>query len=121
MQRKAINTKKTAGRSKIKFDRKLINGYIDKQLSVRAIADLEGCAASTIESHFRAKLKKRKNEEIIKRVGKRQQLREAQWDSAIEDKNTAMMIWLGKNELGQAEKIETTERQQKKGINVTHG
>jgi len=121
MQKAVKNTKKTPGRSKIKFDRKLIHGYIDKHLSVRAIADLEGCAASTIETHFRAKLKNRKNKEIIERVRRRHELREAQWDAAIDDKNTVMMVWLGKNELGQADKIETTERQQKKGINVTYG
>ena len=109
--RKAVkNTKKPIGRPKKNLDRTLINGLIDKQLSIRAIADIAGVALCTIQNRFRSKLQKRKSKEIVARVGLRQKLRKAQWDAAIEDKNTAMMIWLGKNELGQAEKIETTEK-----------
>lgn len=121
MERKAKNTKKPTGRRKIELDRKLINGLIDKQLSIKAIAEIIGVDPQTISNRFSAKLKKRKSKEIIERVELRQKLREAQWDSAIKGKNAIMQIWLGKNELGQADKIETTERQQKKGIKVTHG
>ena len=59
--------------------------------------------------------------QLKKRVEQRQQLREAQWQSAIDDKNPIMLIWLGKNELGQTDKIETTEKQIKTHVKVTHG
>ncbi len=121
MQKAVKNTKKPVGRRKIELDRKLINGYIDKQLSIRAIADIVGVDKQTISNRFSTKLKKRKNAEIEKRVDLRQQLREAQWESAIKGKNTAMMIWLGKNELGQSEKIETTEKQVTKKMIITRG
>jgi len=41
-----------------------------------------------------------------KREGGKTSLRRAQWLSAIESKNTAMQIFLGKNMLGQADKQE---------------
>ena len=121
MKKAVKNIKKPLGRPKKKLDRKQINKYIDQQLSIRAIAEIVGVAPQTIINSFKTKLQKRKNADIITRVGLRQQLREAQWNSAIKGKNTAMMIWLGKNELGQADKIETTEMQERKGMKVTHG
>ncbi len=121
MQKKAKNTKKKPGRSKIELDRPLINGFIDDQLSIRAIADIVGVDPMTIKRRFATKLKKRKAEQIVERVDLRQKLRKAQWDSAIDDKNPVMMIWLGKNELGQADKIETTEKQVKKTMKITFG
>ena len=110
MQKKAKNiVKKPRGRPKKILDRKKINGLIDDQLSIRAIAEIVGEASSTISDSFRTKLRKRKEAAIIERVEKRRELKDAQWDAAIEDKNPVMLIWMGKNELGQTDKIETTE------------
>ena len=110
MQKKAENiVKKPVGRPKKKLDRKKINEYIDQQLSIRAIADITGIPNQTISDRFRAKLRKRKTDAIKARVEKRIKLKTAQWNLAIKDKNPIMMIWLGKNELGQTDKIETTE------------
>lgn len=120
MQKKEKNTKKCIGRPKKKLDIKEINKLIDNQLSERAIADIAGCALSTIQSRFRSKLQKRKNEAIKARVALRQELRKAQWEAAIKDKNPVMLIWMGKNELGQADKIETTENRPKTKIRRTH-
>lgn len=41
-----------------------------------------------------------------KRGGGKVSLRRAQWQAATEDKNTALLIFLGKQFLGQADKIE---------------
>lgn len=110
MQKKAKNiVKKPLGRPKKKLDRKKINEYIDKQLSIRAIAEIVGVAPQTIINSFKTKLQKRKTDAIEKRVKKREELKAAQWEAAIEDKNPVMLIWMGKNELGQTDKIETTE------------
>ena len=109
MQKIAKNIKKPLGRPKKKLDRKYINELIDKQLSIRAIAEITNIPKTTIERSFGTKLKKRKTDAIKERVDKRQQLKTAQWDAAIKDKNPIMLIWLGKNELDQTDKIETTE------------
>ena len=44
-----------------------------------------------------------------KRETGKSSLRRAQWKSAIEGNNTAMQIFLGKNMLGQADKLETDQ------------
>jgi len=110
MQKKAKNiVKKPLGRPKKKLDRKLVNELIDDQLSIRAIAEITNIPKTTIQRSFGTKLRKRKSDAIKARVKKRIKLKDAQWDLAIKDKNPIMMIWLGKNELGQTDKIETTE------------
>ena len=114
------SSKKVIGRPKKKLDRKLINELIDQQLSIRAIAEITNLARATIASRFRPKLQKRKYKAIIERVKKRQELRRAQWDLAIKDKNPLMQIWLGKNELGQTNKIETTANKVKTITKITH-
>ena len=43
----------------------------------------------------------------IKRAERRNAIRMAQTRLALEDKNTSMLIWLGKNELEQTDKFET--------------
>ena len=119
MEKREKNTKKPLGRPKKILDRELINELIDDQLSVRAISEITGIPNSTLQGSFRSKLKKRKSEAIKKRVKKRKQLRKAQWKAAIKDKNPIMLIWLGKNELGQTDKIETTEKPHKSKMKVT--
>ncbi len=110
MQKKAKNiVKKPVGRPKINLDRKKINELIDKHLSERAIADRAGISQTTLQRRFKSKLQKRKDDAIEARVEKREKLKAAQWEAAIEDKNPVMLIWMGKNELGQTDKIETTE------------
>lgn len=40
----------------------------------------------------------------------KQTLRQVQWNSAVEDKNITMMIWLGKQYLGQSDKTDLLGR-----------
>ena len=117
--KKENRAKNPGGRPKKILDRKKINELIVKQLSVRAIADITGIPRSTIQDSFRTKLKKRKEEAIIYRVEKRKLLRKAQWDAAITDKNPTMLIWLGKNELNQTDKLETTKKKEHIEIDFT--
>ena len=119
MEKKEKNTKKPLGRPKKILDRELINELIDDQLSVRAISEITGIPNTTIQRSFGSKLKKRKSEAIKARVKKRQQLRKAQWEAAIKDKNPTMLIWLGKNELNQTDKLETTEKKEHIEIDFT--
>ena len=37
-------------------------------------------------------------------------LRRAQWSKGVNEKNTAMLIWLGKQYLGQTDKVEKTDK-----------
>jgi len=53
-----------------------------------------GMAEKTVQNHYRAELDRG-------RGNLRTALRKAQFESAIVDKNSTMLIWLGKNYLGQ--------------------
>lgn len=66
------------------------------------IADFFGCAESTIRGRFCEILKKGRAE-------RRNTLRQWQWDAAAGG-NVTMLIWLGKQDLGQADKVQTTSR-----------
>ena len=120
MQKKAKNTKKAVGRGKIKIDRKSVNEMIRDQLSIRALAEIMNVDEKTIRNRFSAYLTKRKSKAIREKVANRIKLRQAQWDLAIKSKNPIMQIWLGKNELGQTDKIETTENRPKTQTIRTH-
>lgn len=98
------------GRPRKKIPKKLIEEYIKIGLPVRKIAGLINVDEKTIRNNFSAELQKRKHKKIIELYEKKEKLKQAQWESAIMDKNTTMMIWLGRNYLGQKEKIENKEQ-----------
>ena len=120
MQKKEKNTKKRIGCGLVEIDRKLVNEMIREQLSIRAIADIIGVDEKTIRNRFSAYLTKRKSKAIRERVANRIKLRQAQWTLAIDKQNAIMQVWLGKNELGQTDKIETTENRPKTKTRRTH-
>jgi len=64
--------------------------------TVKEIAEFYECTDRTIRNRFSEKLAKG-------RAKRKQDLREAQWKSAITSGNITMQIWLGKQELGQSE------------------
>ncbi|HTV49205.1 MAG TPA: hypothetical protein VMG59_12255 [Phycisphaerae bacterium] len=70
------------------------------------IADLLGCSEGTIRSKRFYEILAKNRAEI------RKNLRKAQIDAALAG-NTAMMIWLGKQMLGQTDKSETEIRDQR--------
>jgi len=53
-----------------------------------------GMAEKSVQNHYRLELDKG-------RANLRTALRKAQFESAVNDKNSTMLIWLGKNYLGQ--------------------
>lgn len=100
------------GRKKLNLDRPKVREYIGIGLSIREIGRLMDCDHKTISNNFSPILKKRNEKESLERHEKRKKLREAQWDAAINDKNPLMLIWLGKNELGQQDKLDTEDRKE---------
>ncbi len=81
------------GRPQLKIDAKQILNYASLGASNRDIADLLGCDEGTIRKRFSAELTKG-------RANRKNELRQMQWDAA-KSGNVTMLIWLGKNDLGQ--------------------
>lgn len=86
-------------RQKLDFDEKTIAKLALDGASNRDIAALLGCDESTIRDRFPALLHK-------KRAERRMEIRKAQFKS-MKDGNSTMLVWLGKQELNQTDKIET--------------
>lgn len=87
-------------RPKLKIDPKLVQDLAALGCKTNEIAVTLGCSTDTLEKRFSAELAKgRENLRIS--------LRRWQLESAKKG-NVAMLIWLGKQMLGQTEKIEQT-------------
>ena len=87
------------GRKKAKISRQAVEALAVIGMSNVEIADLLGVHEKTIRNRFSDVL-------LQKRAELRKSLRVAQIQAALHG-NTAMMIWLGKQMLGQADKQET--------------
>lgn len=81
------------------IDRGLVEKMAADQASAQEIADFFGVSLSTIYKNYKDVL-------CRKSVEKRLKLRQAQLDVAL-DGNPTMLIWLGKQYLGQSEKVES--------------
>lgn len=81
------------GRPKLALDARAVEEMAGKGASNREIADILGCDDKTIANRFSAILRK-------KRAERRITIREAQFKAAREG-NSALLIWLGKQELDQ--------------------
>lgn len=86
-------------RPKLEINEREVENYAKLGASNVEIAGMVGCDEGTIRGRFSEILIKARSTRKIK-------LREMQWKLA-EKGNLGMLIWLGKNELGQADKIET--------------
>lgn len=86
------------GRKLIDIDPKVVEGMAFAGAPTTDIADFLGVGEATIRRRFGDILTK-------SHARRRTRLRELQWRAA-ESGNTAMLIWLGKQYLGQAEKTE---------------
>lgn len=100
---------KKRGRKRKYINKKKVENLINIGLSTVDIAKIIGVNESTIRRNFAEFLEKRKNKEIEELQVKKNRLRDAQWELAIEKMNPVMQVWLGKNYLGQSDKIETKE------------
>jgi DNA-binding CsgD family transcriptional regulator len=83
------------------IDRELVWRLACMQCTLREIADVIGVNAETIRKHFGDLIEKGKS------VGKKS-LRRAQFEKALNG-DTRMLVWLGKQYLGQKDSIEDTE------------
>ena len=88
-----INGKKKVGRPKLNIDGKKISKWISYGATVKEIADVENCSEDHIHKVFRDKITKGKAERNMR-------LRKAQIELALSG-NCSMLIWLGKQYLGQ--------------------
>ena len=98
--KKPTKRKKTVGRpKKYDIDTEQLFKLAKYNLTNIEIADIYGCDEALLRKNYseyltkgRAELKKR--------------LRQTQYEVAVEGKNVTMLIWLGKQILGQTEKAE---------------
>lgn len=93
--------KKKVGRPKKELDIDMIEKLASIFCTNEEIATIVGCHSDTLADNFSEYLKKGRDK------GK-MSLRRMQWEKA-QSGNTTMLIWLGKQMLGQRDKIETSE------------
>jgi hypothetical protein len=86
------------GKPPLDIDAKVVEGMAGVGATNIEIADFNGCTVDTITNRFSELLSKA-------RAARKIRLRRLQW-TAAEGGNIAMQIWLGKQELGQRERLE---------------
>ena len=96
--------KKKVGRPKKELDTKLIERLSSIFCTNEEIDSVVECHADTLADNFSEYLKKGRSR------GK-MSLRRMQWEKA-QTGNTTMLIWLGKQMLGQKDRLETSEEAQ---------
>ena len=98
--KKPTKRKKTVGRpKKYDIDTDTLFKLAKYNLTNIEIADIYGCDESLLVKNYSEFLTKGRGE-LKKR------LRQTQYEVAVDDKNVTMLIWLGKQILGQTEKAE---------------
>ena len=102
-------------RPRLKIDPKLVEGMASVGATNIEIAEFAGCSVDTLTRRFADVLTK-------SRAGMRVRLRQLQWKAAAAGDRT-MLIWLGKQELGQKDKSDVTSDDKAMApvaISVTH-
>jgi hypothetical protein len=82
----------------LKVDEKKVYDLAYRGLSGREIAVIVGCDEKSLRNRYKKSL-------LLARAQRHLKLYDAQWQSAMAG-NPAMLIWHGKNELGQTDKQE---------------
>ena len=108
MAKAKAKPKKKAGRPRVTFEWDELNKLCSLQCTLIEIAYFFGCSVDTIER----RVKSVKNETFADYYKKASSegkisLRRAQYNKALEG-NVPMLIWLGKNALGQSDRSEQT-------------
>ena len=93
--------KNKVGRPKIKIDEKILENLASILCTNEEIASFFNCSSDTLTRNFAESLKKGRDKG-------RMTLRRMQFEKA-QTGNATMLIWLGKQLLGQKDKIETSE------------
>jgi len=96
-----MEEKKKVGRPKIEINEDQLEKLSSILCTMEEMASFFGCSVDTLERNFADTIKKGKDKG-------RMSLRRLQFEKA-QSGNTTMLIWLGKQMLGQKDKIETSE------------
>jgi len=96
-----MEEKKKVGRPKIEINEDQLEKLASILCTMEEMASFFGCSVDTLERNFADTIKKGKDKG-------RMSLRRLQFEKA-QTGNTTMLIWLGKQMLGQKDKIETSE------------
>jgi len=108
--KKVPKDKTKVGRPKLNIDGEKISKWISYGATVREIADVENCSEDHIHTVFREKITKGKAERNIR-------LRKAQFELGLGG-NCSMLIWLGKQYLGQKDTPMPDRERLPKGFSV---
>jgi len=86
-----------AGRPKLELNEEQVYKLASLNVSVKDIADVLGCSKSTLEKNYL---------DVINegRANLKHSILRKQYEVGITDKNVTMLIWMGKQHLGQADK-----------------
>jgi hypothetical protein len=90
------------GRPRIMLDEELIARLIGKAFTVQYVAEYLGVSEDTLHRNYSGALRKG-------RVFRNGCLQAKQYQTAMAKNNVTMQIWLGKQWLGQKDKIENSE------------
>jgi len=99
--KKALNRQKDmtnkAGRPKLELDEEQVYKLASLNVTVKDMADVLGCSKSALENNYL---------DVIDqgRANLRASILRKQYEVGITDKNVTMLIWMGKQHLGQADK-----------------
>jgi AraC-like DNA-binding protein len=85
---------KKVGRPKLDIDAEQVKRLARLHCTMQEMADFFGCHRDTLHNNFSAEIDKGRSEGNIS-------LRRKQWQMAVEKGNVVMLIWLGKQMLGQ--------------------
>ena len=89
---------KKVGRPKLDIDPEQVTRLARLHCTMQEMADFFGCHRDTLHNNFSAEIDKGRSEGNIS-------LRRKQWQMAVEKGNVVMLIWLGKQMLGQRNEI----------------
>jgi len=89
---------KKVGRPKIDIDPEQVKRLARLHCTMQEMADFFCCHRDTLHNNFSAEIDKGRSEGNIS-------LRRKQWQMAVEKGNVVMLIWLGKQMLGQRNEI----------------
>lgn len=110
MAEKKTNKTKSAGRPRIAIDQSVFEGLCEIQCTLSEVAHVLGCSEDTIERWCKRTYSKRFADIYEeKRDFGRKSIRRAQYEKAVNAKDTSMLIWLGKQYLGQKEPSQQVE------------
>ena len=85
---------KKVGRPRLNIDPEQVKRLARLHCTMQEMADFFGCHRETLLNNFSTEIAKGKSEGNIS-------LRRKQWQMAVEKGNVVMLIWLGKQMLGQ--------------------